>query len=689
MGNLTPTVAKGKTLFENLSSAFRLHDDASDHKTAGLYDHLAIEFSATEADEWASFLMHLRDMALEGSQALEVRNESGGALPAGTLVYVSGYGSGKWLISPADNGDLATRAQYVLADEIADDADGIAYAYKTVGDLDTSGTAAHDPVYLDAAGAFTFTEPTPPDQIQIVGYVEVVDATEGIIRFTVGGEAAGGGGVVGGGTTDYHAKWTGSGELGDSILSDDGTLATLEGSLLIDTGDLDLDAGDLELTLGDLRLAAGTLEFGSGAFAAVDNGAADANGPDFYFHAGDGGAHTSNNPRGGDWIVKLGSAGSGGAGRTGRFCIEEPGAGTDQLFAYHNSTDGYFETSAGDLVLVPAGGEVIIRQPGGVAGTDDIRIYHDGSNGRITSESGTLGLSVPDGSVRLNISNSSITSFLPIIASGANARDLGNSSGEWRGLYLGEDASSGMYLGLDQDWRLFYDETTTDCLILAEGAVNALAIKGSAISSFTAAAATAGNDLFLGTQAGGTASGAGVDGGDVTLTTGAGSAAAASSGLAGGNGGDLTLTLGAGGAGDGAGAAGRQGRLTVNGDLYLGDNTLSRPFILDYAEAVNAIGSIGGGTQDIDLTLGNVVTGTVDTSTTTFTFSNPPASGRAGSFTLILTNGGSQTVNWPASVDWEGGVAPTLTAAGVDVLCFTTVNAGTTWYGFVAGLDMQ
>jgi len=82
------------------------------------------------------------------------------------------------------------------------------------------------------------------------------------------------------------------------------------------------------------------------------------------------------------------------------------------------------------------------------------------------------------------------------------------------------------------------------------------------------------------------------------------------------------------------------------------------------------------------------VTGTVDTSTTTFTFSNPSASGTACSFTLILTNGGSQTVNWPASVDWAGAAAPALTAAGVDVLTFTTVDAGTTWYGFAAGLAM-
>ncbi|MBI2618226.1 hypothetical protein HYW58_02120 [Candidatus Kaiserbacteria bacterium] len=111
--------------------------------------------------------------------------------------------------------------------------------------------------------------------------------------------------------------------------------------------------------------------------------------------------------------------------------------------------------------------------------------------------------------------------------------------------------------------------------------------------------------------------------------------------------------------------------------------------IIVRAESVNAIGSIGGGTQDINIALGNVVTGTIDTSTTTFTFSGAPASGTAGSFTLILTNGGSQTVNWPASVDWAGGTAPTLTAAGVDILTFVTIDGGTIWYGFAAGLNMS
>tara|TARA_R110002020_G_scaffold286190_1_gene501789 strand:- start:276 stop:1145 length:870 start_codon:yes stop_codon:yes gene_type:complete len=126
----------------------------------------------------------------------------------------------------------------------------------------------------------------------------------------------------------------------------------------------------------------------------------------------------------------------------------------------------------------------------------------------------------------------------------------------------------------------------------------------------------------------------------------------------------------------------------ASGIVNHADYVVQRPNFKDYAETHNAIGSIGGGTQDIDLTAGNVVSGTVDTGTTTFTFSNPPASANSGSFTLLLTNGGSQTVNWPTEVDWAASTAPTLTTSGVDVLVFTTVDGGTIWYGFAGGLDM-
>lgn len=100
-----------------------------------------------------------------------------------------------------------------------------------------------------------------------------------------------------------------------------------------------------------------------------------------------------------------------------------------------------------------------------------------------------------------------------------------------------------------------------------------------------------------------------------------------------------------------------------------------------------------GTAYTVDLTNGNVFKITM-TGNCTFTFSNPPASGKAGSFTLILIQDatGSRTATWPASVDWAGGTAPTLTTTattGTDVLTFITTDGGTTWYGFAAGLDMR
>ena len=119
------------------------------------------------------------------------------------------------------------------------------------------------------------------------------------------------------------------------------------------------------------------------------------------------------------------------------------------------------------------------------------------------------------------------------------------------------------------------------------------------------------------------------------------------------------------------------------------DTTMGKFNLKDYGEVTNAIGATGGGTQDIDLTLGNNVVATVDTNTNTFTFSNPTASDELCGFTLFLTNGGSQTVNWPGSVDWAGATAPTLTTSGLDILVFVTTDGGTIWHGMVSVADSK
>lgn len=103
----------------------------------------------------------------------------------------------------------------------------------------------------------------------------------------------------------------------------------------------------------------------------------------------------------------------------------------------------------------------------------------------------------------------------------------------------------------------------------------------------------------------------------------------------------------------------------------------------NYSETVVAVGNISG-SQAFDISTANVFTATV-TGTVTITFTNPAASGQCSSLSMVLTNGGSSVITWPAAVKWAGGVDPTLTTAGEDVLTFFTLNAGTSWYGIVAG----
>lgn len=92
--------------------------------------------------------------------------------------------------------------------------------------------------------------------------------------------------------------------------------------------------------------------------------------------------------------------------------------------------------------------------------------------------------------------------------------------------------------------------------------------------------------------------------------------------------------------------------------------------------------------NNIDLATGNFFTKTAS-GATTLTVSNVPASGLTASFILDLTNGGSATVTWWSGVKWAGGTAPTLTAAGRDVLGFFTHDGGTTWSGLVMGKDVK
>jgi hypothetical protein len=97
------------------------------------------------------------------------------------------------------------------------------------------------------------------------------------------------------------------------------------------------------------------------------------------------------------------------------------------------------------------------------------------------------------------------------------------------------------------------------------------------------------------------------------------------------------------------------------------------------------------GAVTINLANGNVHTLTL-TGNVTLTVSGVSV-GKACSFTLILTQDGtgSRTVTWPTGTKWAGGTAPVLStgASKVDVLTFHSVDGGSTWRGFLAGLDMR
>jgi hypothetical protein len=107
-----------------------------------------------------------------------------------------------------------------------------------------------------------------------------------------------------------------------------------------------------------------------------------------------------------------------------------------------------------------------------------------------------------------------------------------------------------------------------------------------------------------------------------------------------------------------------------------------------YNETYAAVTSTSNATT-VNCEAGNSFSHTL-TENTTFTFSNPPASGTAYTFSveIIQDSGGSgHTVTWPGSVDWPAATAPTLTAtaSAKDIFVFTTRDGGTNWYGFTAG----
>ena len=128
---------------------------------------------------------------------------------------------------------------------------------------------------------------------------------------------------------------------------------------------------------------------------------------------------------------------------------------------------------------------------------------------------------------------------------------------------------------------------------------------------------------------------------------------------------------------------------TLSGEVNFADNFATRLKLKDYSEQVVIANT--GAEYAIDLESGNVFKLTV-TGDAVLTITNPPATGLCGSFTLILIRDATpgRSVTLPTA-KYAYGAAPTLTttAAAVDILTYFTVDAGTTWYGFMAGTDVK
>jgi hypothetical protein len=125
----------------------------------------------------------------------------------------------------------------------------------------------------------------------------------------------------------------------------------------------------------------------------------------------------------------------------------------------------------------------------------------------------------------------------------------------------------------------------------------------------------------------------------------------------------------------------------ANGDVIL----LQELKAASYNETYAAVASSSNATT-VNCEAGNTFMHTL-TESTTFTFSNPPATGTAYTMSIEIIQDASAsgfTVTWPTSVDWPAATAPTLTAtaSAVDVFVFATRDGGTTWRGFTAGQAM-
>jgi hypothetical protein len=113
------------------------------------------------------------------------RNETGGTLTNGTVVYISGA-SGKPLVSKADANEAnADMTLAITTESIDHNSNGYVTVFGMVRGINTSGWSAGDPLYLsETAGEIVNVAPAKPAHIVRVGYA--LDSTaDGTVLATI------------------------------------------------------------------------------------------------------------------------------------------------------------------------------------------------------------------------------------------------------------------------------------------------------------------------------------------------------------------------------------------------------------------------------------------------------------------------------------------------------------------------
>ena len=283
-------------------------------------------------------------------------------------------------------------------------------------------------------------------------------------------------------------------------------------------------------------------------------------------------------------------------------------------------------------------------------GSNDLQIYHDGAdNNSYIKESGTGSLYVDAANLifRTDIGEN-LAKFLQngqVQLFNDNAQKLATTS---TGIAVTGDATFAdngkAIFGAGSDLQIYHDSATNHSIIAESGS----------------------GSLFLRGQA-------------ITMQNADGSAA-----YFGGNGSVATAYYGT-----SARLATTATGVDVTGTVTADGGDFAGELIADsYNETYAAVTSSTNATT-VNCEAGNSFMHTL-TENTTFTFSNPPASGTSYTMSIEIIQDASASgfvVTWPTSVDWPSATAPTLTAtaSAVDVFVFTTRDGGTTWYGFTAG----